>query len=58
MESPPNSKLTHCVKAKEKRQDDSDRKVTAFEMQQQLMDETKLQRAKNEQPKFVRTDAR
>ena len=39
-------------------QGDGDRKITAVEMQQQLMDETKLQRAKDNQPKFVRTDAR
>ena len=32
--------------------------MTGLEMQQQLMDETRLQRAKAEQPKFVRTDAR
>ena len=37
---------------------DGDRKITAVEMQQQLMDETKLQRAKADQPKFTRTDAR
>ena len=39
-------------------QGDGDRKITAVEMQQQLMDETKLQRAKDNQPKYVRTDAR
>ena len=41
---------------KDQRLQDDDKKITAHERQQQLIDESKLQRAN--QPKYARTDPR